>query len=142
MLQPPPTGSHRAWWTLPEDEPYPWRQLGYHLLRADLRDELHGLLLDFDWIAAKLKVTDINALLSDYDPLSGDGLADLVQGALRLAAHVLAKDRTQWDLATGAVVATFTADRYLPACAIAPDGVTIVAGDGLGRVHFLRLKNA
>jgi len=47
-----------------------------------------------------------------------------------------------WDLATGAVVAIFTADGYLLGCAVAPDGITIVAGDGLGRVHFLRLENA
>ena len=47
-----------------------------------------------------------------------------------------------WDLATGVVVATFTAEGAALACAVAPDGLTIVAGDGLGRVHFLRLENA
>jgi WD40 repeat protein len=46
------------------------------------------------------------------------------------------------DLATGAVVATFTADGDVCACAIAQDGVSIVAGDALGRVHVLRLENA
>ena len=47
-----------------------------------------------------------------------------------------------WDLATGNVVATFVADGYPDACAVAPDGTTFVAGDALGRVHFLRLENA
>jgi WD40 repeat protein len=46
-----------------------------------------------------------------------------------------------WDLATGAVIATFTADGDVLAGAVAPDGVTIVAGDALGRVHVLRLEN-
>ena len=36
-------------------------------------------------------------------------------------------------------VFTFTADYPLGACAVAPDGRTIVAGDDSGRVHFLEL---
>jgi len=45
-----------------------------------------------------------------------------------------------WNLATGEEIASFTADAEFNACALAPDGVTVVAGDGLGRVHFLRLE--
>jgi WD40 repeat protein len=50
-------------------------------------------------------------------------------------------DRTLrvWDLASGRTTATFTADAGVSACAVAVDGITIVAGDGLGRLHFLRL---
>ncbi|MCT7993787.1 WD40 repeat domain-containing protein, partial [Laspinema olomoucense] len=44
-----------------------------------------------------------------------------------------------WNLATGEEIASFTADAALHCCAIAPDGVTVVAGDSFGRVHFLRL---
>jgi WD40 repeat protein len=44
-----------------------------------------------------------------------------------------------WNLATGEQMACFTADARLLCCAIAPDGVTVVAWDTLGRVHFLRL---
>jgi WD40 repeat protein len=43
-----------------------------------------------------------------------------------------------WDLATGQAIATFTADSGVYSCAIAPEGRTIVAGDELGGVHFLR----
>ncbi|MEC4986649.1 MAG: WD40 repeat domain-containing protein, partial [Oscillatoria sp. PMC 1076.18] len=45
-----------------------------------------------------------------------------------------------WDLATGAVLATFTADVFVLCCAVAPDGRTVVAGDESGKVYFLRLE--
>ncbi|MEH1904390.1 MAG: hypothetical protein V7L04_24010 [Nostoc sp.] len=45
-----------------------------------------------------------------------------------------------WNLATGEVIATFTGDRSIYCCAVAPDGMTIVAGDDSGRVHFLRFQ--
>lgn len=47
-----------------------------------------------------------------------------------------------WDLATGEVVASFSADGALRCCAVAPDGVTVVAGEQSGRVHFLRLEGS
>jgi WD40 repeat protein len=45
-----------------------------------------------------------------------------------------------WDLSRGNVIASFTGESSIASCAIAPDGVTIVAGDTSGRVHFLRLE--
>src|SRR5919199_1194516 len=39
-----------------------------------------------------------------------------------------------WDLATGNVIASFKGESPIASCAIEPDGVTIVAGDGSGRV--------
>ncbi|WP_300420534.1 hypothetical protein [Nostoc sp. S13] len=45
-----------------------------------------------------------------------------------------------WNLATEKVIATFTGDSSIYCCAVAPDGMTIVAGDASGRVHFLRLQ--
>jgi WD40 repeat protein len=47
-----------------------------------------------------------------------------------------------WNLESGKEVATFTGENPMHSCVIAPDGSTIVAGDGLGRVHFLRLAEA
>jgi hypothetical protein len=37
-------------------------------------------------------------------------------------------------------MATFTGEYPLYCCAVAPDGVTVVAGDEFGRLHFLRLE--
>ncbi|MEW6491157.1 MAG: hypothetical protein AB1589_01210, partial [Cyanobacteriota bacterium] len=45
-----------------------------------------------------------------------------------------------WDLETGEVIASFTGEYPLSCCAVAPDGVTLVAGERSGRVHFLRLE--
>ncbi|MBW4498460.1 MAG: hypothetical protein KME57_02430 [Scytonema hyalinum WJT4-NPBG1] len=45
-----------------------------------------------------------------------------------------------WSLETGEIIATFTGESSLRCCAVAPDGVTIVAGEESGRVHFLRLE--
>jgi len=38
------------------------------------------------------------------------------------------------------VIASFRGDSALKSCAIAPDGVTIVAAEASGQVHFLRLE--
>jgi hypothetical protein len=40
----------------------------------------------------------------------------------------------------GPSAARFFADSAMTACAVAPDGRTIVAGEASGRVHFLRLE--
>jgi WD40 repeat protein len=45
-----------------------------------------------------------------------------------------------WDLATRKEIATFTGESPILCCAVAPDGVTIVAGEDSGRLHFLRLQ--
>ena len=45
-----------------------------------------------------------------------------------------------WDLATRKEIATFTGESPINCCAVAPDGVTIVAGERSGRLHFLRLQ--
>ena len=52
------------------------------------------------------------------------------------------QDRTikVWDLSSGKFLASFTGESSIACCAIAPDGVTIVAGDASGRVYFLRLE--
>ncbi len=47
-----------------------------------------------------------------------------------------------WDLESGKELALLTADGTTTSCAVSLDGRTIVAGDGTGRVHFLRLVEA
>jgi WD40 repeat protein len=47
-----------------------------------------------------------------------------------------------WDLESGKQIATFTGESAMPSCAVTSDGRAIVAGESLGRVHFLRLVEA
>jgi WD40 repeat protein len=76
-------------------DPYAWRWVTRHLKEARRTVELRELLFNFDWLQGKLKFTDVNALLSDYDYVSGEQDLLLVQAAIRLSAHVLARDHTQ-----------------------------------------------
>ena len=46
-----------------------------------------------------------------------------------------------WDLDTGGAIASFSADSTLLTCTVAPDNTTIIAGDILRCVHFLRLED-
>jgi WD40 repeat protein len=45
-----------------------------------------------------------------------------------------------WDLESGSLIASFAGDSFMLSCAVAPDGLTIVAGDASGKIHFLRLE--
>ena len=45
-----------------------------------------------------------------------------------------------WDLRNGRAVATFRGEVSFKSCAVASDGVTVIAGDESGVVHFLRLE--
>ncbi len=45
-----------------------------------------------------------------------------------------------WDLETGALICTFNYNGRVDCAAVAPHGRTVVAGDAVGRVYFLRLE--
>jgi WD40 repeat protein len=45
-----------------------------------------------------------------------------------------------WDLESGSLIASFTGESSMFSCAVSPDGLTIVAGEASGKVHFLRLE--
>ena len=45
-----------------------------------------------------------------------------------------------WDLESGEQLVRFTLDGKVTTCVAAPDSRTIIAGDGFGRLHFLRLE--
>jgi WD40 repeat protein len=87
------------WPALSPAEPYLWYQLVYHLHAAERKEELRALLMNFDWLQAKLEATDVHALLADYEVSlqeEPDWQAHaLVQSAIRLSAHVLFHDKTQ-----------------------------------------------
>ena len=47
-----------------------------------------------------------------------------------------------WDLQKKKAIAHFTANSGLRCCTVAKDGLTIVAGENSGRLHFLRLEGS
>jgi WD40 repeat protein len=47
-----------------------------------------------------------------------------------------------WNLETGEEIATFSGEGSIFSCAVTPNGLTIIAGDAGGIVHFLKLENA
>lgn len=46
-----------------------------------------------------------------------------------------------WNLETGNIKATFTADNPLACYTVSPDGKTIVAAETFGKLHFLTLED-
>ncbi len=71
------------------------QNLPRHLANAGQRLYLRQLLLDFNWIQAKLNTTGVNALIADYDFLSSIRDMSRIQGALRLSANILNVEKTQ-----------------------------------------------
>ena len=69
--------------------------MAYHLAKAGRESDLRRLLLNFGYLLGKVAATDANALIADYDYLAGEKDLQLVQSALRLSAHVLARDARQ-----------------------------------------------
>ncbi|MEH2086810.1 NB-ARC domain-containing protein [Nostoc sp.] len=84
-----------AGWDSLENDGYILQNLAYNLLAGRRETELQQLLCDFRWLQAKLENTNINALIADYDFLPECENLQLIQGALRLSAHILAEDKTQ-----------------------------------------------
>ena len=78
-------------WATGPDDGYFFEHLGYHLNQAGREEALRELLLDFRWMQAKLQATDTNALIADYDYVRGDEELRLIQSAIRLSAHTVAR---------------------------------------------------
>ena len=108
-----------GWHTGPNDG-YFFQYLPHHLKEAGRGEELQKLLLDFDWLQAKLDAIDINALIDDYtvgaelcvhpegstyrcSTTVVDEDLRLMRETVSLSAHVLSQDSTQladncWDV--------------------------------------------
>jgi WD40 repeat protein/serine/threonine protein kinase len=74
---------------------YALRHLVSHLHQVGRTQEARTVLLEFEFVRAKLEATDENALIADYEYFSDEADLQLVQSAIRLSAHVLARDRRE-----------------------------------------------
>jgi WD40 repeat protein len=86
-----------TWANLPEEETYLWKNLSYHLVGTERKDELRELLLDFDWIQSKLSATDVHFLINDYYFFHEDYPVEMVKCAIQLSANALSKDKKLLD---------------------------------------------
>ena len=82
-----------GWPTGPIDG-YFFENLGHHLRGAGRKNELRNLLIDSDWITAKMKAAGLASLIADYESFADDEALALVRGALRLSAPNLERDPT------------------------------------------------
>jgi len=82
------------WATGPNDGYY-FENLIRHMHSAGMLREARQTLLSAAWLQAKLANTSVNNLIDDYEAFSGDSECRTVQEALRLSAHVLARDARQ-----------------------------------------------
>jgi WD40 repeat protein/serine/threonine protein kinase len=74
---------------------YCLRHLPAHLHQDGHERALWTVLSDFNFLQAKLEATDTRALVADYECLPQGVDLRLVQSAIQLSAHVLARDRRQ-----------------------------------------------
>jgi WD40 repeat protein len=87
----------KAGW--PDDRALPdafaWRWIGWHLVQAGESDRLRELLLDFTWLTAKLRATDVQALIRDFENVGPGEPHTTIRDALRLAAYSIDRDPEQ-----------------------------------------------
>ena len=81
-----------AGWARGPDDGYFFQHLPYHLREAGRGEEILGMLLDCEWLEAKLRATDVVQLIADYEPFAENRSLGLVRGALRLSANPLVRD--------------------------------------------------
>lgn len=81
--------------TVPAEETYYYQWLPWHCQQAGQSEDARALLGSFDWLDTKLRVSGMQELLADFDRF--DQYEDLaaIAEALRLSAHVLARDPKQ-----------------------------------------------
>lgn len=80
-------------YALPDD--FAWRWIGWHLVQAGRIDRLHELLLDFGWLTAKLRRSDVQTLIRDFGFAGSAQPYVTVTDALRLAAYNVDRDPDQ-----------------------------------------------
>ena len=76
-------------WGAGPDDGYFFAYLTYHLVRAGRRHELAPLLVDLDWMQARLLATRPQGLMQDYEFVAGNAELELIQDAISLSAHIL-----------------------------------------------------
>lgn len=76
--------------------PYLIRHLGQHLEAAERKLAYSRLLLDPNWLRARLEATSVNSLLSEFSEAPANGVFRALELALRQSSHVIGRDKGHW----------------------------------------------
>lgn len=76
-------------WASGPNDGYFFEHLSYHLIHAEKSNDLISLLFNFQWMQAKLKATNIDQLLEDYNHILNDLELNFIKNSLILSKHVL-----------------------------------------------------
>ena len=85
-------------WRDPQNLPnkYAWDWYGWHVWSSSHPERLRNLLMDFNWLQAKLNATDQYSLASEFTYVNdANDTLTKIYGTIVLSSHVLAKDKTQ-----------------------------------------------
>ena len=87
------TGNQYVAWGQGPDDGYFFDHLCYHLHEAGFEHALERLLMHFPWLQARLEISGVAALISDYENirLPEESELGVFQSALRMAAPVIHK---------------------------------------------------
>jgi len=66
---------------------FAWRWIGWHLVQSGDIEVLRRLLLEFSWLTAKLRATDVHALQQDFERAGQDEAFLRIRDALRLSTY-------------------------------------------------------
>lgn len=76
---------------------YFFERICHHLAEAGRMEQVRDLLVDCNWLRAKLQNTGVPALLSDFNALPQDDSVCTVRDAIRLSAHVLNREPAELE---------------------------------------------
>jgi WD40 repeat protein len=76
-------------------DPYIFKYLAYHLAESSQHDILRHLLGDFRYLSAKVNALDFNDLLDDFEYLSGEAWASVVQQSIQLSGGAVRQRKTE-----------------------------------------------
>jgi WD40 repeat protein len=88
----------KTWQQLQELDHYSFRHLTFHLSKDNQQNEIHYLLLQFEWLKGRITATDVDSLIKDFELISNTDDASIasVQRTIQISSNTLAKDKLQF----------------------------------------------
>ncbi|MEI7825500.1 MAG: TIR domain-containing protein, partial [Chlorobiaceae bacterium] len=83
------------WASIPKGNHYLWKRLTWHLRKAGRRIDADRLLIDYNWIKAKLDATGAQNLYAEYRPEPEARSAQMVGRSLALSLEALSRNKAE-----------------------------------------------